>query len=150
MLAGGALELIAARGEVGELGGEFGEHRFGGAQLGIGFRDLGVEEMIDALLSPVVALPGGGTLVIEPTRALIAVDEPERMRWQPEDRPVVRDVRFRTLGCWPVTGAIASIASDLRSVVAETRAAQTSERQGRVADSEEGSSLEQKKREGYF
>ena len=89
-------------------------------------------------------------LVVERGGATIAVDDPGRMRWRPGDRPVLRTVRFRTLGCWPVTGAVASLAPDLLAVVAETRAARTSERQGRVADSEDGSSLEQKKREGYF
>ena len=88
--------------------------------------------------------------VVERDGALIVVDDPARMRWQPGDRPDTRAVRFRTLGCWPVTGAIASDATDLRAVVAETLSARTSERQGRVSDGEEGSSLERKKREGYF
>ena len=88
--------------------------------------------------------------VVERGGAMIAVDEPERMRWRPEDRPAVRTVRFRTLGCWPVTGAIDSDAADLRAVMEETVSARLSERQGRVSDGEEGSSLERKKREGYF
>lgn len=82
--------------------------------------------------------------------ALIVVDEEARMRFRPTDRVSVRNVRFRTLGCWPVTGAIESSASDLRSVVSETLAASSSERQGRISDSGDGGSLEQKKREGYF
>lgn len=89
-------------------------------------------------------------LVVARAGTLIAVDEPERMRWLPGDRPEIRSVRFRTLGCWPVTGGIVSEAADLRAVMAETLAARTSERQGRVSDGEEGSSLERKKREGYF
>ena len=88
--------------------------------------------------------------VIERGRALIVVDDESRMRFQPGDRISTRKVRFRTLGCWPVTGAIASEASDLQSVVEETLSATSSERQGRISDGEDGGSLEQKKREGYF
>ncbi len=82
--------------------------------------------------------------------ALIVVDEPSRMRFQTGDELAMRKVRFRTLGCWPVTGAIESEAADLMSVVRETYGASSSERQGRISDGEEGGSLEKKKREGYF
>jgi sulfate adenylyltransferase subunit 2 len=82
--------------------------------------------------------------------ALIVVDDEARMRFRPGERISMRKVRFRTLGCWPVTGAIASNASDLKSVVQETYGAVSSERQGRISDGEEGGSLEKKKREGYF
>lgn len=82
--------------------------------------------------------------------ALVAVDDESRMRFQPGDQIVTRMVRFRTLGCWPVTGAIESEAADLQSVADETLRASSSERQGRISDGEEGGSLEQKKREGYF
>ncbi len=88
--------------------------------------------------------------VVERGGTLIAVDDAARMRWRPEDRPVRRQVRFRTLGCWPVTGGIESEATDLRGVLAETLSSRNSERQGRMSDGEEGSSLERKKREGYF
>jgi sulfate adenylyltransferase subunit 2 len=88
--------------------------------------------------------------VVERKGALIVVDDESRMRFQPSDRVSIRKVRFRTLGCWPVTGAIESGADDLRSVVEETLRASSSERQGRISDGEEGGSLEQKKREGYF
>jgi sulfate adenylyltransferase subunit 2 len=88
--------------------------------------------------------------VVERKGALIVVDDDSRMRLQPDDQVTIRMVRFRTLGCWPVTGAIASEAEDLRSVVQETREASSSERQGRISDGEDGGSLEQKKREGYF
>lgn len=93
-----------------------------------------------AALRPVV-LRGG---------ALIVVDDESRMRFQPGDQIATRKVRFGTLGCWPVTGAIESDASDLRSIVDETLKASSTERQGRISDAEDGSSLEQKKREGYF
>ncbi len=80
----------------------------------------------------------------------IVVDDPSRMRLSPQDRITQRRVRFRTLGCWPVTGAIESEADDLRAIVSETLLSAVSERQGRISDGEDGGSLEQKKREGYF
>lgn len=89
-------------------------------------------------------------LVVERSGALVVVDEPERMRLSPGETPVMRKVRFRTLGCWPVTGAIESEVTDLRGVVQETLLAASSERQGRISDGEEGGTLEEKKREGYF
>lgn len=89
-------------------------------------------------------------LVARRGNALIVVDDERRMRFEPGDDVAVRQVRFRTLGCWPVTGAIESAATDLRAIVAETLLAASSERQGRISDGEDGGSLEQKKREGYF
>jgi sulfate adenylyltransferase subunit 2 len=59
-------------------------------------------------------------------------------------------VRFRTLGCYPLTGAIESDAASPADIVAELRSARQSERQGRLIDSDEDSSMERKKREGYF
>jgi sulfate adenylyltransferase subunit 2 len=88
--------------------------------------------------------------VVERGGALIVVDDESRMRLREGDQVSVRKVRFRTLGCWPVTGAIESEAADLRSVAEETLRASASERQGRISDGEDGGSLEQKKREGYF
>ncbi len=82
--------------------------------------------------------------------AFIVVDDERRMRFEPGDRVETRTVRFRTLGCWPVTGAIESDAADLAAVADETLRASASERQGRISDGEDGGSLEQKKREGYF
>ncbi len=68
------------------------------------------------------------------------------------DGEVVEDrlVRFRTLGCYPLTGAIESDAGDLESIVSEMLTARTSERQGRLIDQDEAGSMEKKKREGYF
>lgn len=88
--------------------------------------------------------------VVEREGALVAVDDEAAMRFRDGEHVSVRQVRFRTLGCWPVTGAIESRASDLQSVIAETLLAASSERQGRISDAESGGSLEQKKREGYF
>lgn len=78
------------------------------------------------------------------------VDDPARLPLRNGERIVERPVRFRTLGCWPVTGAIESQATDLTGVLAETVSSASSERQGRIGDKDSGGSLEQQKREGYF
>ncbi len=88
--------------------------------------------------------------VVERDGALLVVDDPARMRFRAGETMTDRLVRFRTLGCWPVTAAIESQAADLFAIVRETLGAANSERQGRIGDSEDGGSLEQKKREGYF
>ena len=82
--------------------------------------------------------------------ALIVVDDPERMRFLPGERAEARRVRFRTLGCWPLTGAIESGADDVDAVIAEMLAVRSSERQGRLIDRDPADSMERKKREGYF
>jgi sulfate adenylyltransferase subunit 2 len=80
---------------------------------------------------------------------LIVADD-ERMRLEPGEQPEMRKVRFRTLGCWPLTAAIESDASDLDAIVAETLSARLSERAGRLIDHDEAGAMEMKKREGYF
>jgi sulfate adenylyltransferase subunit 2 len=87
--------------------------------------------------------------VVERDGALIMVDD-ERMKLNLGEKPVEKLVRFRTLGCYPLTGAIESGATTLEAIVAEMLTARTSERQGRVIDHDEKSSMEKKKREGYF
>ena len=62
----------------------------------------------------------------------------------------MRRVRFRTLGCWPLSGAIESPAASIAEIVEEIRAARYSERQGRLIDSDQAGSMEKKKQEGYF
>ena len=79
----------------------------------------------------------------------IMVDD-ERMRLAPGERPEMRKVRFRTLGCYPLTGAIESSASTVAEAIAEMVASKASERQGRLIDHDEEGSMELKKREGYF
>lgn len=87
--------------------------------------------------------------VVERDGTLIMVDD-ERMRLRPGEKPVEKVVRFRTLGCYPLTGAIESTATTLPEIIEEMLIARTSERQGRVIDHDEAGSMEQKKREGYF
>jgi sulfate adenylyltransferase subunit 2 len=80
----------------------------------------------------------------------LLVRDDERMPLAPGEDTVMRRVRFRTLGCWPLTAAIASDATDLESVVAETFAVRTSEREGRLIDHDQAGAMERKKQEGYF
>jgi sulfate adenylyltransferase subunit 2 len=87
--------------------------------------------------------------VVERDGTLIMVDD-ERMPLGPNDVVQERLVRFRTLGCYPLTGAIESPAVTLEEIVAEMIAARTSERQGRLIDGDETSSMEKKKKGGYF
>jgi sulfate adenylyltransferase subunit 2 len=87
--------------------------------------------------------------VVERDGTLIMVDD-ERMPLEPGERPMRRKVRFRTLGCYPLTGAIDSDADTLPAIILEMLSATTSERQGRVIDHDSASSMEQKKQEGYF
>jgi sulfate adenylyltransferase subunit 2 len=82
---------------------------------------------------------------------LILMVDDERMRFEPGETPVMRRVRFRTLGCYPLSGAIESDAETVEDIVAEMLVSKTSERQGRVIDRDGGSaSMEKKKQEGYF
>jgi sulfate adenylyltransferase subunit 2 len=83
----------------------------------------------------------GGTLIL--------VDD-ARMRLDPGEQPELRWVRFRTLGCYPLSGAVESRATTLREVIDEMRASRSSEREGRVIDHDATASMERKKQEGYF
>jgi sulfate adenylyltransferase subunit 2 len=79
----------------------------------------------------------------------IMVDD-DRMPLKPGEVPQEKLVRFRTLGCYPLTGAIESEATTLPEIIQEMLLTKTSERQGRVIDSDSGASMEKKKQEGYF
>ena len=87
--------------------------------------------------------------VVERNGVLIMVDD-ERMPLEPGERPEQRSVRFRTLGCYPLTGAVESTAGTLTEVIQEMLLATTSEREGRVIDFDATGSMEKKKQEGYF
>ncbi|WP_420963557.1 sulfate adenylyltransferase subunit CysD [Brucella sp. IR073] len=87
--------------------------------------------------------------VVERDGMLIMVDD-DRMELKSGERVEERMVRFRTLGCYPLTGAIESHAATLSEIVGEMLTARTSERQGRLIDKDEAGSMEKKKREGYF
>lgn len=87
--------------------------------------------------------------VVERDGVLIMVDD-DRMPLEPGEVPKMRSVRFRTLGCYPLTGAVESTASSLPEVIQEMLLTKTSERQGRVIDHDSAGSMEKKKMEGYF
>ena len=87
--------------------------------------------------------------VVERNGTLLMVDD-ERFRLEPDEVPVMRRVRFRTLGCYPLSGAIESEADTLPTIIQEMLLARTSERQGRMIDHDQSASMEKKKQEGYF
>ncbi|MCG8491893.1 MAG: sulfate adenylyltransferase subunit CysD [Sneathiellales bacterium] len=87
--------------------------------------------------------------VVERDGMLIMVDD-DRMPLKDGETPEMRSVRFRTLGCYPLTGAVESTASTLPEIIQEMLVARTSERQGRLIDKDQAGSMEKKKQEGYF
>jgi len=99
---------------------------------------------------PIVPLYFSGKRpVVDRDGALIMVDD-ERMPLRPDERPELRSVRFRTLGCYPLTGAVESEATTLPEIIQEMLLTKSSERQGRVIDHDAAASMEKKKQEGYF
>ena len=87
--------------------------------------------------------------VVERDGTLIMVDD-ERMRLHPGEVPMMKSVRFRTLGCYPLSGAVESTAATLTDIIQEMLLTTTSERQGRMIDHDQAASMEKKKQEGYF
>ncbi|MBV8737698.1 MAG: sulfate adenylyltransferase subunit CysD [Alphaproteobacteria bacterium] len=105
----------------------------------IAIEDIPIVPLYFAAVRPVVER--GGTWIM--------VDD-DRLPLEPGEKPQSRLVRFRTLGCYPLTGALDSTASTLDEILAELRDTRRSERQGRLIDSDEDAAMERKKREGYF
>ncbi len=87
---------------------------------------------------------------VERDGLILMVDDPARMPLRPGERVVERTIRFRSLGCWPLSGAVPSEAATLADVIAEMERGTTSERHGRAIDREEPAAMERKKTEGYF
>ena len=112
--------------------------------------ELDVWTYIQAEAIPIVPLYlAAERRIVERDGALIAVDD-ERMRFRTGETAMTRRVRFRTLGCWPLTGAVQSRATDVAGVIAELLDSRSSERQGRLVDGALQASMERKKKEGYF
>jgi sulfate adenylyltransferase subunit 2 len=88
--------------------------------------------------------------VVEREGMLMVVDDAARMPLRPGEVPRMQRVRFRTLGCWPLSGAVESDADTLPAIIEEMLTTRTSERQGRVIDHDGNASMERKKQEGYF
>ncbi|PHY11413.1 MAG: sulfate adenylyltransferase subunit CysD [Acidobacterium sp.] len=99
---------------------------------------------------PVVPLYFAAERPVVPRSGTLVMVDDERLPLAPGEQPERRWVRFRTLGCYPLSGAIESRATTIAAIIAETLAAASSERQGRLIDSDQPSSMERKKREGYF
>ena len=87
--------------------------------------------------------------VVDRDGTLIMVDD-ERMPLRPGEVPMIKNVRFRTLGCYPLSGAVESEAATLVDIIQEMLLTRTSERQGRMIDHDAAASMEKKKQEGYF
>ncbi len=87
--------------------------------------------------------------MIERDGALFMLDD-DRYPLNPGEKPEMRSVRFRTLGCYPLTAAVESNAATLPEVILEMRSSHSSERSGRLIDRDQAASMEKKKKEGYF
>jgi sulfate adenylyltransferase subunit 2 len=112
--------------------------------------ELDVWQYIHAEGIPIVPLYfAKERLVVKRDGALIMVDD-DRLPLEPGEEPVMTRVRFRTLGCYPLTGAVESRATSLPEIIQEMLLSKTSERQGRVIDHDQAGSMEKKKQEGYF
>ncbi|WP_407157419.1 sulfate adenylyltransferase subunit CysD [Bradyrhizobium sp. STM 3557] len=112
--------------------------------------ELDIWEYIEVENIPIVPLYYAAMRpIVERDGALIMVDD-DRMPLQPGEVPQLRSIRFRTLGCYPLTGATLSTAADLPAIVREMMASKMSERQGRIIDRDSSASMERKKVEGYF
>lgn len=112
--------------------------------------ELDIWQYIDLESIPIVPLYFAKQRpVIERDGTLILVDD-ERLPLQPGEKPMMKTVRFRTLGCYPLTGAIESPAATVPEIIDEMLVARTSERQGRMIDHDQAGSMERKKQEGYF
>jgi sulfate adenylyltransferase subunit 2 len=112
--------------------------------------ELDVWQYIQAESIPVVPLYfAGERAVVRRAGAWIMVDD-ERMRLEPGETPVLKCVRFRTLGCYPLSGAIESEAASVGDIIRELIGSNASERQGRLIDHDAPSSMEKKKQDGYF
>jgi sulfate adenylyltransferase subunit 2 len=112
--------------------------------------ELDVWQYIHLEKVPIVPLYFAASRPTVERDGLIVMVDDERFRLQPGEKPVMRSIRFRTLGCYPLTGAVLSDAATLPQVIKEMLLTTTSERQGRAIDHDQAASMEKKKQEGYF
>jgi len=112
--------------------------------------ELDVWQYIHLENIPIVPLYFSGVRpVVDRDGTLIMVDD-DRMPLRPGETPMMKSIRFRTLGCYPLTGAVESTAATLPDIIQEMLLTTTSERQGRMIDHDQAASMEKKKQEGYF
>ncbi len=112
--------------------------------------ELDVWDYVGAEKIPLVPLYFAELRPVVHRQGTFIMRDDDRLSLEPGESIEMRRVRFRTLGCYPLTGAIESDATSVDAIVAELRASRTSERQGRLIDQDESGSMEKKKREGYF
>ena len=112
--------------------------------------ELDVWQYIHAEAIPIVPLYFAAPRPTVLRDGMILMVDDERFRLLPGEKPVERTIRFRTLGCYPLTGAVESEAASVPDIIREMLVATTSERQGRAIDRDEAAAMEKKKREGYF
>ncbi|HUZ66303.1 MAG TPA: sulfate adenylyltransferase subunit CysD [Beijerinckiaceae bacterium] len=112
--------------------------------------EIDVWEYIRLENIPVVPLYFAAPRPVVPRDGALIMPDDDRMIFLPGERPETRMVRFRTLGCYPLTGAVESTAVTLDEIISEMKGSRSSERQGRVIDHDGAGSMEQKKQEGYF
>jgi sulfate adenylyltransferase subunit 2 len=112
--------------------------------------ELDVWEYIVAEGIPVVPLYFAKRRPVVARQGVLIMVDDDRLPLEPGERPEMRLIRFRTLGCYPLTGAIESAAATPDDIVEELRRSRRSERQGRLIDNDEEAAMERKKREGYF
>ncbi len=112
--------------------------------------ELDVWTYIEAERIPVVSLYFAKERPVVERDGMSILADDGRLPLRPGETPVMRNIRFRTLGCYPLTGAIASRAATAGEIIAELLASSLSERHGRAIDRDQASSMERKKREGYF
>jgi sulfate adenylyltransferase subunit 2 len=137
-----------------ELWGLYNTHLQAGQTVRVfplsNWTEVDIWQYIEAEKIPIVPLYlAAQRPVVHRAGQWIMVDD-DRFVFEPGETLHMRQVRFRTLGCWPLTAAIESDATTLQAVIAETLAARNSERQGRLIDSDTPGSMEKKKQEGYF
>ena len=137
-----------------ELWGLYNTHLQAGQMVRVfplsNWTEANIWQYIEAENIPIVPLYlAAPRPVVQRAGQWIMVDD-DRFVFAPGEAVQMRQVRFRTLGCWPLTAAIESHATTLAAVIAETLAARSSERQGRLIDSDTPGSMEKKKQEGYF
>jgi sulfate adenylyltransferase subunit 2 len=112
--------------------------------------ELDIWQYIHLEYIPIVPLYFAAERPIVRRHGMLLMVDDQRMQLRPGETPTLQKVRFRTLGCYPLTAAIASTADTLPGIIQEMLLARTSERQGRLIDHDEAGSMEQKKQEGYF
>ena len=112
--------------------------------------ELGVWQYIHAERIPIVPLYFAAPRPTVERDGLIIMVDDERLPLRPGEQPVTRSIRFRTLGCYPLTGAVESDAATVPDIIREMLLTTTSERQGRAIDHDQAASMEKKKQEGYF